>query len=718
MTTIETLIGRMTLPEKLGQLTMTAAGYAVTGPTIAGDSTEAIKDGTIGNLLNLVGAAHVREMQELAVNHSRLGIPLLIGLDIIHGHRTLFPIPLAEACAFDRDVWERTAREAATEAAADGLAMTFAPMLDVARDPRWGRIAESPGEDPWLAGEIAVAKVLGIQGVALASADSLAACAKHFCAYGAVTAGRDYATVDISERTLEEIYLPPFRAAVAAGVASVMPAFTDLDGIPMTMHRPLLRQKLREEFGFDGVIVSDYNAIAELLRHGVAADLAEAAALSLQAGVDIDMMSNAYRQGLPVALERGLVTIQDIDDCVRRVLTLKERLGLFEDPYRRGAVPERPQAISARRLYAREVAARSIVMLQNIRGALPLPADLDTLCVVGPLAAAAAEMGGCWGAAQDVSQHISVLDGLREALPEVLVTHAAGVAISGDDATELADAVAVCEGAGAIVLCLGEAANMSGEAACRTDLDLPGQQRALAQAVFEMASAQDIPVIVVLFSGRPLTVPWLFERADAVLAAWFPGSEAGNAVADIITGRVSPSARTAVSWPRSTGQVPLFFAQRPGGRPASATDHFTSKYLDAPNDPLFAFGHGLTYGQFTYADLRVEPRQGRESDTLQIQVRVTNNGRRAGNECVFMFVRDPVASVARPMLELKGFARVEVPAGESATVLLTLPLAALRFAGRDLRSVFEPGEIEILVGPSAERARLLSCSVRVVVDDA
>ncbi|HEX4376815.1 MAG TPA: glycoside hydrolase family 3 N-terminal domain-containing protein, partial [Steroidobacteraceae bacterium] len=671
---------------------------------------DAIKAGTIGNLLNLVGAGPVREMQELAVNHSRLRIPLLIGLDVIHGHRTLFPIPLGETCAFDRALWERSAREAAIEAAADGLALTFAPMLDVARDPRWGRIAESPGEDPWLASQYAVAKIRGIQGVQLASADSLAACAKHYCAYGAVTAGRDYASVDLSDRTLEEVHLPAFRAAVQAGVATVMPAFTDIGGIPMTIHRPLLRQRLRTDFGFDGVIISDYNAIAELLKHGVAADLAEAAALSLKAGVDIDMMANAYRHGLPVALERGLVEMDDIDQCVRRVLALKERLGLFDDPYRRGG-PEQPQVISTRRQFAREAAASSIVMLQNIRKALPLRSDLTTLCVAGPLGDAAAEMGGCWGAAQDMSQHVSVLQGLRAALPEVLVTHAPGVAISGDDQTQLEDAVSVCEGADVVILCVGEAANMSGEAACRTDLDLPGQQRALAQAVFETASNHDIPVIVVLFCGRPLTLPWLFERADAVLVAWFLGSEAGNAVADIVTGRVSPSARTAVSWPRSTGQVPVFFAQRPSGRPASASDHFTSKYLDSPNDPLFPFGHGLTYGQLAYADLRVTPEQASERETFSIAVSVTNSGERAAQETVFLFVRDPVASVSRPVLELKGFTRVLIQPGETVSVQLTLQATELRFPDADLKSIFETGAIEILVGPSAERARLLVACV-------
>jgi beta-glucosidase len=707
MTRIESLISAMTLSEKLGQLTMTACGYAVTGPVIAGDSTEAIKSGAIGSLLNLVGADHIREMQDLAIQHSRLKIPLLISLDVIHGLRTLFPIPLAEAAMFDPAAWERTAREAALEAAADGIALTFSPMLDVARDPRWGRTAEGPGEDPWLASEIARAKVRGYQGADLSTAGALAACAKHYCAYGAVSAGRDYASTDISDRTLHEVHLPAFRAAVSAGVASVMPAFTDLAGIPLTAHTVLLRDWLRGEYGFEGVIISDYNAIGELMRHGIAADLTQAATLALKAGVDIDMMSNAYRSGLPLALERGWVDIGQIDEAVRRVLRLKERLGLFDDPYRRGTASEDLSVLRARRELARSVSARSIVMLQNVRSTLPLAGSIRNLAVAGPLADASVEMGGCWGAAAKPDSHASVLQGLRAALPETEISYAAGVAINGDDHSQIETALDQLEHAEAIVLCLGEAANMSGEAASRTDLDLPGMQRPFAQAVFEYASTHSIPVIVVLFSGRPLIVPWLFERADAVLAAWFLGAQAGNAIADVLIGRVSPSGRTPVSWPRSMGQVPVFFSQRPSGRPANPNDHYTSKYLDSPNDPVFHFGHGLTYGQFTYSNLRATPERVRESDTLEIAVDLVNVGVRDAEEVVFLFTHDRLASVSRPLLELKGFARIHLQPGQSGSVTLRLPVAQLRFPGADLKSVFEPGEVEILVGPSAERARLL-----------
>jgi beta-glucosidase len=708
---IDALMGAMTLAEKLGQLTMTAAGFAVTGPIIVGDSTEAIKAGTIGNLLNLVGAAQIRDMQRLAVEESRLGIPLLIGFDVVHGHRTLFPIPLGEAALFDPESWEQTARESAKEAAADGLAMTFAPMLDIARDPRWGRIAESPGEDPWLAARIAEAKVRGFQGANLSAADALAAVAKHFCAYGAVTAGRDYASVDISERTLREVYMPPFAAAVDAGAAAVMPAFTDLAGIPVTADKELLRNALRGRFGFKGVIVSDYNAIAELVHHGIAADLAQAAAHALKAGVDIDMMADAYRRGLPIALQRGLVAMSEIDESVRRVLRLKEQLGLFDDPYRRGTAPESAAALGSRRQLARSVGARAIVMLKNERDTLPLAHSVHSIAVVGPLADDPSEMRGPWWGAAEETGAVSVVAGLRASLPQARVLHAPGVDIQSDDVSRMGTALDLCSSADAILLCVGEAAGMSGEAACRARLGLPGRQRELVQAVFERARSGAKPVIVVLFSGRPLVLPWLVEKADAVLAAWFPGSEAGNAIGDVVTGRVSPGGRTPVTWPRAQGQIPLFYGQRPGGRPANPNDRYTSKYLDVPNEPLFPFGYGLTYGQFTLSNLRVTPAEVQEMDTLRIRVDVRNTGPRAAEETVFLFTHDMVASVARPLLELKGFVKITLRPGESGTVALSVRAADLRFLGPDLEPLFEPGQVEILVGPCADRSKLLGLTI-------
>jgi beta-glucosidase len=710
MSTIDKLLGRMTLAEKLGQLTMTSASYAVTGPVIAGDSTDSIRDGTLGNLLNLVGAKHVHEMQRIAVEESRLRIPLLIGFDVIHGHRTVFPVPLAEAATFDPKLWETTARESARETAADGLAMTFAPMLDVSRDLRWGRTVEGPGEDPWLAVQIARAKVRGFQGADLSDRESVAATAKHFCAYGPVMGGRDYASVDISERTLREVHLPAFAAAVQAGAAAIMPAFTELAGIPMTMHKPLLRDYLRGELGFDGVIVSDYNAIRELLHHGVAADIVEAAVLALEAGVDIDMMAEAYRKGLPVALERGLVRMDQIDECVLRVLRLKERLGLFDDPYRRGSSSETAATLAARRALAREAAARSLVLAKNAGGTLPLARDARRICVIGPLAHAVREMRGPWAAAGYEEPSVTVLEGLRAALPNADVVHAEGATIAGADVSGIGSAVdLVTSGTDAVVLCLGEAAEMSGEAACRACPDTPGAQRALAEAVLERARTHGTPVVAVLFCGRPLIVPWLLEQADALLIGWFPGREAGNAIADVLTGVVSPSGRTPITWPRALGQIPLFYSQRNSGRPENPNDHYTSKYLDCPSSPLIPFGFGLTYGRFAYANLRLSAEAATVEDSIEVSVDVTNEGARAAEETVFLFIRDRVASVARPTLELKGVAKIVLEPGTTGTARLTLQAAELRFLGADLKPTFEAGEIEIRVGPCADPAQLLSC---------
>ena len=707
MSRIDSLIAAMTLGEKLGQMTMATGDSAVTGAVMTIGLDAGIASGEIGNVLNLFGADKIHAMQRMALEKTRLKIPLLIGFDVIHGHRTLFPIPLGEAALFDPVLWEASARESAKEAAADGLHLTFAPMLDVARDPRWGRIAEGPGEDPFVAQAMARAKVKGFQGASLADSQTLAACAKHYCAYGAVTAGRDYAPTEVSERSLREVYLPPFETAVAAGVATVMPAFTDIAGIPMTAHRALLKDHLRGRLGFDGVLVSDYNAIAELIRHGVAADIAEAAALALKAGVDMDMMANAYRAGLPAALDRGLIGLADIDAAVGRVLRLKERLGLFDAPYRRGGV-ENATVLTARRQLAREVASRSIVLLKNENAALPLAGG--RLALIGPLADAAEDMRGCWPAAGLAADCVGVLAGLRFALPHQSIRYAAGADIDGSDESRISDATALCDDADTILLCLGEAATMSGEASSRAHPGLPGKQRALVEAV--LARSRGRKVIAVLFSGRPLVVPDLASRVDALLAAWAPGSEAGNALADILTGRVSPSGRTPVSWPRAVGQIPVFFGERANGRPFDPQDRYTSKYLDEENAPLYPFGHGLTYGDFVYSALSVTPDTARETDSFAVSVTVTNRGVRAAGETIFLFSHHKVASVTRPLLELRGFDRAMLQPGESATLTFALPARDLKFPGQDFEPLFEAGEIEILVGPAADRARLLIATVQ------
>jgi beta-glucosidase len=714
MAQIDDLLNAMTLAEKLGQLTMTAAAYGANGPYVGADLADAVRSGGVGNLLNLFGAARIQAIQRIAVEESRFKIPLLIGLDVLHGYETLFPVPFGEAALFDPDIWEETAREAAQEAAAEGINITFAPMLDIARDPRWGRGVEGPGEDPVVATCFARAKVRGFQGGDLA--ERIAATAKHFCAYGAVTAGREYASVDISERTLREIYLPPFTAAVEAGVALVMPAFIDLAGIPMTANKNMLSGVLRGELGFDGVIVSDDRAIAQLIHQGVAADLPEAAALALKAGIDIDMMSNAYRRGLPIALERGLVAIAEIDAAVRRVLTLKERLGLFADPYRRGAKANDASHRAHRRRLARDVAARSLVLLKNDGAALPLSKAYRRLALIGPLADSSADMRGPWHAAAGVNDPITVLAGLREALPDIDITYTKGVEIEDDSLAGIAAAVDSVSQADAILLCFGESAALSGEAASRADPCLPGRQRELAEAILDAAQTLKRPVIVILFSSRPLIVPWLIERADAVLAAWFPGSEAGHAIADVLTGTISPSGRTPVSWPRAVGQIPIFFGERMPGRPANPNDRFTSRYLDLESSPLFVFGHGLTYGHFVVSNLKVAPARVSESDIIEIAVDVANDGAMMAEETIFCFVHDKVASVARPELELKAFGKIILRQGEKGTLRLSFPARDLRILGLDLKPLFEPGEVEILVGPCADRQRLLVATVTLVAE--
>ncbi len=697
MDKIARLIAAMTLEEKIGQLTMASGGYAVTGPVVSADVSADVRAGRVGALLNLWGVEAVRAIQRTAVAESRLGIPLLIGLDVLHGHRTIFPIPLGEACAFDPELWAATARAAAAEAAREGVSMVFAPMLDVARDPRWGRISEGAGEDPYVASEFARAKVQGFQGEDLAFCNAVAATAKHFCAYGAATAGRDYASVDVSERTLREVYLPPFAAAIEAGCAAVMPAFMDLAGVPMTAHKALLTGWLRGERGFEGVIVSDYNSIAELLRHGVAADLSDAAALALKAGVDIDMMSEGFRKGLPLALAQGRVSVEDINASVRRVLTLKQRLGLFDDPFRRGGGgANREGAIPAREL-ARAAARRSIVVLTN-DGVLPLAADLPKVAVLGPLADARREMHGPWAMAADRDDAVTILEGLQNALPGAEILFAEGVAIEGEEESGIPTALELCHDVDIILLCLGEAAAMSGEAASRASLGLPGRQEALAWAALSLGK----PVVALLSSGRPLTLPWLFERAAASVATWFLGTEAGDAIADVLTGRFNPAGRLPVTWPRAVGQVPIFYAARPSGRPFDPSDPYTSRYLDISVEPQFYFGHGLSYNRFALSNFCAITQSFGPADVIRLSVEVINEGPMQGEATVFLFARDVVASIVRPVLELKRFARIMLGPGESDVLDFAFPAAELSFPGADFRPCFEPGAFEFSVGFSAD----------------
>ncbi len=707
---IESLIGAMTLDEKIGQLNMLTADLAVTGPGMPTDYMAELKKGRLGSMLNLFGAPLMRKVQKAAVEETRLGIPLFFGFDVVHGHRTVFPIPLAEAGAFDPPLWERTARIAAVEAAADGLTLTFAPMLDVSRDPRWGRISESAGEDPWLTARLAEAKVKGFQGANLAAPDAVAATAKHFAGYGAVMAGREYAQVELSERTFHEIYLPPFRAAVAAGTATIMPAFTDLAGLPLTAHPGLLRDLLRKRWGFEGVLISDYNAIAELIPHGVAADLVEAAALALKAGVDIDMMATAYTRALPEALQRGLVTMADIDACVRRVLALKAMLGLFDDPYRVKAPVMTPALTAEHRATAREAARRSIVLLQNRNDRLPIAAPPARVAVLGPLADIAEEMLGPWSGAGRGDEMVSYAAGLRAAWPASRFDVAKGVEAEGGDGSGIAPALDLARAADLVVLCLGELRFMSGEAGSRAKPGLPGRQAEFARAVLDLGK----PVVVLLSSGRPLMAPVVFEHAEAVLACWFLGSEAGHAVADVVTGRWNPSARLPVTWPVEVGQIPIFYARLPTGRPIDPAFRYSSKYLDVPNEPLFPFGHGLSYTRFAYSNLRASPAKLSAGGTFAVEVDIANAGKAAGEETVLLFVRDPVASLSRPLLELKGMAKAFLQPGETRTVRLTLGCEELAFLDAALAPRLESGTIEIFVGPSAHPETLLKTAITLV----
>lgn len=705
----DSLLAQMSQEEKLGQLIMVRPAFAPASQTVIADEQRAaIRAGQIGSMLDIWGADATRDAQEVAVKESRLGIPLLFAYDVLHGYETIFPAPLGEAAAFDPELWEKTARAAAVEAAAGGIALTFAPMLDVARDPRWGRIVESFGEDPWIGSRFAEAKVRGFQSADLSAADAVAATAKHLGAYGAVTAGREYASVDVSERSLREVHLPAFRAAVEAGAAAIMPAFTDLNGVPMTGNAAVLQGIVRERWGFDGVMISDFSAVSELMSHGVAGDLAEAAALALKAGVDIDMASDAYPKGLLAALERGLIAQADIDACVRRVLMLKARLGLFDDPFRRGSTPLAPAQRQAHRELSREAARASIVLLQDRDGLLPLaPATPRHLAVIGPFADAPLDMLGPWRAFGDESATVSFLAGLQAALPGWRISHARGSGAETVEPRARNDAIDLAEEADITLLCIGEAANMCGEASSRTNPGIPDCQRQFADAIFGIGK----PVIVALTSGRPLIAPWVFERAGTVLATWFLGSEAGSALADILTGCHAPTGKLPVSWPANTGQIPIFYAQGATGRPANPAERLTSQYLDAAVEPLFPFGHGLGYTRFAYANLRVSPETAHPGDTITAEIDITNTGAVAGEETAFLFIRDPVASIARPVLELKATVKIRLAPGATGTARFTLSTSDLAFINDAWVPYLEPGAFEVFAGPCADRASLLKASI-------
>jgi len=720
-TRIDALVARMTLDEKLGQLTQLEGAWdAPGGPKIDARYRAMIAEGRVGSFLSVFGADFTRELQTIAVEKSRLGIPLLYAFDVIHGFRTTFPVPLAEASSWDAVAVENAARVAAVEATAAGIHWTFAPMVDVARDARWGRIVEGSGEDPYLGMVMAAARVRGFQGDDLARPDTLLACAKHFAAYGGAEGGRDYNTVDVSERTLRDVYLPPFRAAVDAGVVTLMSGFNDLGGMPASAHGGLLDGVLRREWGFSGFVVSDWESVGQLIPHGLAADRAEAGRLALTAGVDMEMVSKTYIQELPAEVRAGRVPIGVVDRAVRRVLAAKERLGLFDDPYRYSD-PAREKAdilTAEHRAAARQMARESIVLLGNQGGVLPLAADrIHTLAVIGPLADDRQAALGPWSVPGRAADVISVLAGLREALPRARVLHDAGVSIEGGDARGIARAARLAARADAVILVLGESDAMSGEAKSRADLSLPGRQMELARAVI----AANPKTAVVLMNGRPLAIPELASRAPALLETWFLGIETGHAIADVLLGLHNPGGKLPVSFPSATGQEPLYYDHKPTGRPGDPKVVWSSKYIDAPIGPLFPFGHGLSYTRFEYAGLSITPDRAGAADTVAVEFALENSGQRAGVEVAQLYIHDLAASVTRPVLELVGFARVELAPGQIRRVRIEVPVAMLSFHGADMRRAVEPGEVEVMVGASSAdlrlRGRLRVTGPKTPVDD-
>jgi len=704
---IDGLLAQMTLEEKLGQLQqLDGEAQGAYRP----EHLELARTGRLGSTLNVRGAGNVNELQRVAVEQSRLRIPIIFAFDVIHGYRTIFPIPLGEAASWDPAAVERAASIAAAEARAAGVQWTFAPMVDIARDARWGRIAEGAGEDPYLGRAMARARVRGFQGGDCSRPDKVVACAKHWVGYGAAEGGRDYNTTEVSERTLRGVYFPPFRAAIEAGAGSVMSAFNDLDGVPASANPFTLTQVLRKEWGFDGVVVSDYTSVTELINHGIAADEADAARHALSAGVDMEMVSRSYATHVPRLLRDGKVSIAAVDEAVRRVLRVKLRAGLFEAPY---ADPARERAALLKpefRAAAREIAARSMVLLMNDGAVLPLAPAVPRLAVIGALADDRAEMMGNWtgdGRADDV---VTPRAGIEAAVsPATRLTYARGVTVDlkvladpaaydAADRAGIEEAVGAASAADAVVLVVGETGGMSGEAASRASLDLPGRQLELARRVIGAGR----PTAVVLINGRPLSIPWLAQHAGAILEAWFPGTEGGNAVADVLFGKVNPGGKLPVTFPRTVGQVPLYYNHANTGRPPDENNKYTSKYLDAPWTPLYVFGHGLSYTQFRLSGLRLEPARIRNDGRVDVSVDVENVGWRPGDEVVQLYVRDLVASVARPVQELEGFERVTLGPGERKTVRFALGPDQLGFFDREMKWVVEPGTFRVRVGTSSK----------------
>ena len=730
---IDNLMGKMTLDEKIGQLNLVSVGFDVTGPVVSKDVDANIKKGNVGAVLNTFTPVATRKLQDLALKQSRLKIPLIFGYDVIHGHRTIFPVPLGLAASWDLPLVERTARIAAQEAAADGLTWVYSPMVDIARDPRWGRVMEGAGEDPYLGARMAAGMVRGYQGDDLARKDAVMACLKHFALYGAAEAGRDYNTTDMSRPRMYNEYLPPYKAAVDAGVGSVMTSFNDINGIPATANRWLLTDLLREKWGFHGFVATDYTAINELIAHGMG-DEAQVAALALHAGVDVDMVGELFLKHLAADLKNGSVQQAEIDLACRRVLEGKYRLGLFQDPYH--GVSEKvakqtmmkPASLAA----ARDAARRSMVLLKNDQQTLPLK-KTGSVALIGPLARNQRDMIGSWSGAGDWHQAVSLEQGLQNATGgAVKILYAQGANVADDqqmidrlnhDGGELqidqrsaeammAEAVQVARQADVIVAAVGESQGMTGEAASRADIGLPGQQLALLKAL----KATGKPLVIVLMNGRPLTLTWEDQNADALLEAWFGGTEAGNAVADVLFGDYNPAGKLTMTFPRSVGQVPIYYNHKNTGRPfnpAAPLDKYKSRYLDVPNTPLYPFGYGLSYTTFEYGPPELSTATLQMNQPLDVKVTVRNTGAYDGEEVAQLYLRDVVGSLSRPVRELKGFQKVLLKKGESRTLTFRLAPDDLKFYNNDLQFVAEPGEFQVFVGGNSDAAQGTSFQLKI-----
>ncbi|MEP6707013.1 MAG: glycoside hydrolase family 3 N-terminal domain-containing protein [Pyrinomonadaceae bacterium] len=693
---INALLARMTLAEKLGQLQqLDGEGNGNFRP----EHLDLIRKGLLGSTLNVRGAQRTNQLQHVAMNESRLKIPVLLGFDVIHGYRTIFPIPLAEASSWDPSLAERSASIAAQEARDAGVRWTFAPMLDIARDPRWGRITEGAGEDPYLGAAFAGARVRGFQGSDYSAPNKILACAKHWVAYGAAEGGRDYNTTDLSENTLREIYFPPFKAAVDAGVGTVMSAFNDINGVPASANPFTLTKVLRDEWKFSGFVVSDYTSVKELINHGLAADDKDAARLALNAGVDMEMVSRLFNQHGPALLQEGKVSQATIDEAVRRILRIKFRLGLFDHPYTDEASEAgsllKPESIKA----AREIAGRSMVLLKNEGQTLPLNKNIGSIAVIGPLADDRRAPMGWWAGDGREENTVTPLAGIRAKVsPQTKVSYAKGCDVRGDSTEGFGEAVAAARDSDLAIVFVGETAEMVGEAASKSSLDLTGRQMDLVRAVY----ATGKPTIVVLVNGRPPTIEWIVEKVPAILESWMGGSQAGNAIADILFGDVNPGGKLPVTFPRTVGQVPIYYNHMNTGRPPEANNRYTSKYLDVPWTPLFPFGYGLSYTQFKITNLQLSSQSIRANGKLTVSVDVENVGKRSGDEVVQLYIRDVAGSMTRPVKELKGFQRVTLQPGEKRHVEFVLAGEQLGFWNREMRFVVEPGEFKVMVGPNSE----------------